>query len=120
MLTAEERRLKRQRRRRIFIASAVVVLVLVAGFFGARPMRNAIKAWQARRHAAKAFALIESANWQEARKEAVAAYQLRPTEPESIRAIARFLSRTRQPDALEFWQQLEKLRPLTREDRQDE
>src|SRR5207302_7283081 len=58
--------------------------------------------------------------WLEARKEASAAYQLRQTEPQSVRAIARFLSRTRQPDALEFWQQLEKLTPLTREDRQDE
>src|SRR4029077_4329621 len=37
-----------------------------------------------------------------------------------LRAIARFLSRTRQPDALEFWQQLEKIARLTREDRQDE
>src|SRR5947209_6886998 len=120
MMTAEEVRLRRIKRRRIFIASVVLAIVLVGGFFGARPTLNAIKAWQARRHAAKAFALIESANWQEARKEAVAAYQLRPTEPESIRAIARFLSRTRQPDALEFWQQLEKLTPLTREDRQDE
>jgi tetratricopeptide (TPR) repeat protein len=34
--------------------------------------------------------------------------------------VARFLSRTRQPDALEFWRQLEKIAPLTREDRQDE
>jgi hypothetical protein len=120
MLTAEERRLKQLKRRRIFIASVAAALVLVIGFFTARPTLNAIKAWQARRHAAKAFAYIDNANWLEARKEASAAYQLRPTEPQSVRAIARFLSRTRQPDALEFWQQLEKLTPLTREDRQDE
>src|SRR5205807_10109026 len=94
--------------------------VLVVGFFAARPALNALKAWQARRHANKAFAYIDNANWAEARKEAVAAYQLRPTEPQSVRAVARFLSRTRQPDALEFWQQLEKLAPLTREDRHDE
>src|SRR5205085_313215 len=81
---------------------------------------HAIKAWQARRHAEKAFTYIENENWLEARKEATAAYQLRATEPESVRAVARFLSRTRQPDALEFWRQLENLTPLTREDRQDE
>lgn len=120
MLTAEERRLKQLRRRRILIASAALLVVLVVGFFTARPALNAIRAWQARRHANKAFAYIDKANWMEARKEATAAYQLRPAEPQSVRAVARFLSRTRQPDALEFWQQLEKLTPLTREDRQDE
>src|SRR5438876_10726608 len=120
MLTAEERRLKQLKRRRIVIASVAAALLLVIGYFTARPALNAIKAWQARRHAAKAFAYIDRANWLEARKEASAAYQLRQTEPQSVRAIARFLSRTRQPDSLEFWQQLEKLTPLTREDRQDE
>jgi len=120
MLTAEERRLKQRKRRRIFIASVTLFVVLVAGIFGGRPTLHAIKAWQARRHAAKAFEHIENENWLEARKEATAAYQLRATEPQSVRAVARFLSRTRQPDALEFWHQLETLTPLTREDRQDE
>src|SRR5437870_2275616 len=120
MLTAEERRLKQLKRRRIVIASVAAAILLVIGYFTARPALNAIKAWQARRHAAKAFAYIDHANWLEARKEASAAYQLRQTEPQAVRVVARFLSRTRQPDALEFWQQLENLTPLTREDRQDE
>src|SRR6184192_2878042 len=120
MMTAEEIRLKRSKRRRMIVLLVAAALLLVIGYFTARPALSAIKAWQARRHAAKAFAYIDHANWLEARKEASAAYQLRPTEPQSVRAIARFLSRTRQPDALEFWQQLEKLTPLTREDRQDE
>lgn len=120
MMTAEEIRLRNLKRRRILIAAAALIVVLVVGFFTARPGLNAVKAWQARRHANKAFTYIDKANWTEARKEATAAYQLRPTEPQSVRAVARFLSRTRQPDALEFWQQLEKLTPLTREDRQDE
>src|SRR5437868_8288633 len=120
MMTAEEIRLKRSKRRRMIIIAIAIVVVLVTGFSTARPALKAVKAWQARRHAAKAFAYIDNANWLGARKEAFAAYQLRPTEPQSVRAIARFLSRTRQPDALEFWQQLEKLTPLTHEDRQDE
>ena len=120
MMTAEEIRLKKLKRRRIFIASGSLVVLLLAGIFGGRPTLNAIKAFQARRHAVKAFAHIDNQNWPEARKEAVAAYQLRPGEPESVRAVARFLSRTRQPDALEFWRQLENLTPLTPEDRQDE
>src|SRR6266404_7704449 len=117
MLTAEERRQKQLKRRRIFISVVVVVIVLITGFFGGRPTLHAIRAWQARRHAAKAFEYIESENWLEARKEAMAAYQLRATEPESVRAVARFLSRTRQPDALEFWRQLENLTSLTSQDR---
>ena len=120
MMTAEEIRLKRLKRRRLIVAAIAVVVILVAGIFGARPALNAVKAWQARRHAANAFAYINRQNWTDARKEATAAYQLRPTEPQSLRAVARFLSRTRQPDALEFWRQLEKIAPLTREDRQDE
>src|SRR6184192_2066261 len=120
MMTAEEIRLKRSKRRRMIVLLVAAALLLVIGYFTARPALSAIKAWQARRHAAKAFAYVDNANWLEARKEASAAYQLRPTEPQSVRAVARFLSRTRQPDALEFWQQLEKLTPLTREDRQDE
>ena len=120
MMTAEEIRLRNLKRRRIFIASVTLVVVIVTGIFAGRPALNAIKAWQARRHASKAFAYMENENWLEARKEATAAYQLRPTEPQSVRAVARFLSRTRQPDALEFWQQLEKLSLLTRQDRQDE
>ncbi len=120
MMTAEELRLRRLKRRRILMVSVALVLLFVAGYFGGRPGINAVKAWQARRHAANAFAYINKQNWTDARKEATAAYQLRPTEPQSLRAVARFLSRTRQPDALEFWQQLEKIAPLTREDRQDE
>src|SRR5947209_7181352 len=92
MLTTEELRLKRLRRRRILVFAIAVVLVLVLGLFAGRPTMNAIKAWQARRHAEKAFAYIDQEKWIEARKEAVAAYQLRPTEPQSVRAVARFLS----------------------------
>ena len=120
MLSDEELRLKQLKRRRIRIAFIILAVVIAAGVFGARPAMNRIKAWQARRHAAKAFDDIENGTWIEARKEATAAYQLRPTEPQAVRAVARFLSRTRQPDALEFWQRLENLTPLTREDRQDE
>src|SRR5437762_6848069 len=68
MLTAEERRLKQLGRRRIFIACVVLMVVLIVGFFGARPAMHAIKAWQSRRHAEKAFVYIENENWLEARK----------------------------------------------------
>ena len=120
MLTAEELRLKRRKRRRILALAVILVLAVVALFFGGRPALNAIKAWQARRHAEKAFAFIAQEKWTEARGEAVAAYQLSQTEPQALRAVARFLSRTRQPDALEFWKQLQDRQPLTHEDLRDE
>jgi hypothetical protein len=120
MLTTEELRLKLRKRRRIVVLVLLLVLVLITGFFGGHPAMNAIKAWQARRHAQRAFTLINKEQWIDARAEAVAAYQLRPTEPQALRAVARFLSRTHQPEALEFWKQLASKTSLTREDLRDE
>jgi hypothetical protein len=120
LLTKEELRLKRRKRRRIVVLVLVIVIVLPAGYFGARPASDQIKAWQARRHAQRAFAFIDKEKWNEARGEAVAAFQLRRNEPQAVRAVARFLTRTRQPDALEFWEQLGKIDKLTREDLRDE
>ena len=120
MLTDYERRMISERRRRRLIIGGTFVALLVVAVVAARPTRNAIKSWQARRHATKAFALIEQENWSAAKEEAVAAYQLRQTEPQALRAVARLLSRIRQPQALEFWDLLAKQAPLTREDLRDE
>src|SRR5438874_3021005 len=120
LLTAEELRLKRRKRRRLLSLLILLVLLLPAGYFGARPARDQIKAWQARRHAQRAFALIDKEQWNDARNEAVAAIQLGRNEPDAIRAVARFLTRTRQPDALEFWTELAKIDKLTRDDLHDE
>jgi hypothetical protein len=120
MLTNHERRALKRRRRRRLIVAASVLLLLVIGAVAARPTRGAIKGWQARRHAQKAFAFIEQENWSEAKNEAVAAYQLRETEPQGLRAVARFLSRVRQPQAFEFWDKLRSVQPLTRDDLREE
>lgn len=120
LLTAEELRLRRAKRRRLIIAGVSVLLVLVLLLLFGRPASHAIKAWQARRHAARAFGLIEEEKWADAQREAVAAYQLFGTEPQAVRAVARFLSRTRQAQALDFWEQLAALQPLTREDLRDQ
>jgi len=120
MLTAEELRLRRRKRRRLLIVLVLVLVLVLGAVFGGRPAMHEIKAWQARRHAHKAFALLENEQWNEARKEATATYQLWPTEPEAIRAVARFLSRTRQPQALEFWDLLAKQSQITRADLREE
>jgi hypothetical protein len=120
LLTAEELRLWRHKRRTWRVVVLLFVLAIVATFFGARPAGNAIKAWQARRHANHAFAYIDNEQWNDAQREAIAAYQLRPSEPQALRAVARFLSRVREPEALDFWKQLQNRQSLTREDRRDQ
>ena len=120
MLTEAEREARRRKRRRLVVAIGLVLAVVLGVVFGGKPTMHAIKAWQARRQANAAFAHIEKEHWNDARKEATAAYQLWPDEPEAIRAIARLLSRSRQPQALEFWDKLERNGRLTRIDLVDE
>src|SRR6476620_1466076 len=72
------------------------------------------------RHAVKAFSLIEAEKWNLATAEARAGYQLWPSEPAAIRAVARLLSRTRQTEALGFWKALRETEALTRQDLRDE
>src|SRR2546423_35779 len=120
MLTDEERERKWRRRRRIQISLVALLILAVIGFFVARPIRNAIRSWQARRHAQHAFTFIDQQKWSEARDEATAAYRLQPSEPQAIRAVGRLLSRAGQGEALEFWKNLRESAPLTREDLRDE
>src|SRR5438105_9311135 len=120
ILTEAERERKQRRRRRIQISLITLVLLGVVGFFVARPVRRAIRSWQARRHAEHSYAFIDQQKWSEARDEATAAYRLQASEPEAIRAVGRLLSRAGQAEALEFWKKLREIAPLTREDLRDE
>src|SRR5260370_9719721 len=120
MLTAEEIRLRTRKRRIIAIVVLAIVLLIALGFFGVRPATNMMTAWQERRHAQKAFAYNDQEKWTDAHMEAAAAYQLYPTEPQALRAVARFLSRTHQIGALDFWGQLGEKTSLTRQDLRDE
>ena len=85
----------------------------------ARPVRSVIHRWQARRHAANALALIDERKWKDARDEATSAILLRPGEPQAIRAIARYLSRVGDINALKFWSILAEKSELTRTDLRD-
>src|SRR5205823_2733775 len=112
----------RARRIRLFVfLGGIAVCVLgVAIYFAAPPIGGAIKGWQSRRLARQAFALIDRKQWNEADAKARDAYLLRPTEPESWRAIARLLSRTGQGTAaLEWWKKVDEEHRLTIEDRRD-
>lgn len=120
ILSAAERHRKQRRRRRIYISLGAVILLALIAVFVARPIRNAIHSWQARRHAAKAIVFINQQKWNEARDEATAGYQLQPKEPQAVRAVALLLSRAGQGDALEFWKNLADLTPLTPDDLREE
>lgn len=69
-----------------------------------------------------AFVALKEGRLLEAREAAVAAYQLRSTEPQALRAVASFLSQSGQAQGLEFWEQLRRQAPasLTAEDRRTE
>lgn len=120
MLTAEELRLRKRKRFRLMLVLLIVLVIGCGLYFSTRPTLNGIKAWQARRHAQKALALIDAEKWNDARAEAVAAYQLWPAEPQAIRSVARLLSRLRQANGLDFWKQLEQHVALSRQDLRDE
>jgi tetratricopeptide (TPR) repeat protein len=119
-LTRPEELRARQLKRRLLWILALAVVLVVAGAFAARPVRDYIRGWQSRRAARAAFALIERQQWDEASAKARDALQLKFTEPQAWRAIARLLSRTQQDaSALEWWKKLEQAGPLTVEDRED-
>jgi len=112
----------RARRIKLFVLlGAVAACVLgVAIYFAARPVGGAIKAWQSRRLAGEAFALIDQKKWSDANAKARDALVLRPSEPESWRAIARLASRRNQwPSALDWWKKVDEANRLTVEDRSD-
>jgi tetratricopeptide (TPR) repeat protein len=118
-LTELEMEEQRHWQKRLLIVAASLVLLVVIGLLSARPAVNLVRSWQARRHAQKAFVAIDAGEWAKARDEAVAGYQLRSTEPQAIRAIARLFSRAGQAEGLKFWKELEARTTLTREDLRD-
>ena len=119
-LTPPEEIRARRIRRFIFLGILTVCALGIALYFAAPPIGGAIKAWQSRRAARQAFALIDQKKWTEADAKARDALLLRPTEPEAWRAVARFLSRTgRGTLALEWWKKVDDAHRLTVEDRRD-
>jgi tetratricopeptide (TPR) repeat protein len=117
-LTPPEEIRARRIRRFVFLGAIAAAVLGVGIYFAAPPIVGAIKAWQSRRLARQAFDFIEQGKWGDANAKARDAYLLRPTEPESWRAIARLASRTDQwPQALDWWKNVDEAHRLTVEDR---
>src|SRR6266513_1300660 len=119
-LTPPEEIRARRIRRWIFLGTLGLCVLGVGIYFAAPSIGRAIKAWQSRRLAREAFALIDQRKWIEAVSKARDAYFLRPSEPQSWRALARLASRTGQwAAALEWWKKVDEAHRLTLEDRRD-
>jgi tetratricopeptide (TPR) repeat protein len=119
-LTPPEELRARRLRRLLLLALFAVALLVIAIYFASPAISGAIKGWQSRRLAREAFALIDRNELNQANAKARAAYLLRPTEPESLRAVARLLSRTGQANAaLEWWKKVAEQHRLTIDDRRD-
>ncbi len=119
-LTPPEEIRARRIKRFVFLGVLAVCALGIALYFAASPLGGAIKAWQSRRLASQAFVLIEQGKWSEANAKARDAYLLRPTEPESWRAIARLASGTNQwVPALDWWKKVDDAGLLTLEDRRN-
>ena len=104
----------------VFVGVLVVCVLSVAIYFAAPPIGGAIKAWQSRRVAREAFALIDQQKWTEAEAKVRDAFLLRWTEPEAWRAVARLLTRVGNPArALEWWKKVDGEHRLKVEDRRD-
>ena len=90
----------------------VLVWVLVAGvllgtLLLAKPLYREGKAWRARRLSLQVEQLVGEGRLEEAMEKARAAYQLKPDEPASIRAVAWVEGASRRyQSALGFWRQL--------------
>ena len=119
-LTPPEEIRARRIRRFVLLAAVIACVLGVAIYFAARPIGGAIKGWQSRRLAREAFTLVDQRKWNDATAKARDAYLLRPTEPESWRALARVATRTGQATAaLEWWKKVDDENRLTVEDRRD-
>jgi hypothetical protein len=89
-------------------------------YFAGPSIGGAIKAWHSRRLAREAFALIDQRKWSDANAKARDALLMRPTEPESWRAIALLASRTNQwRAALDWWKKVDDAHRLRIEDQRD-
>src|ERR1700719_222975 len=120
VLTPEEIAARKRKRQRIALIALSVLVLIGIGFLVTPAIRHTVHGWQSRKHAKLALALIDQQKWHEARDEASTAYQLRPSEPMAMRAVARLLSRVGQGEALAFWKNLAATVPLTRQDYRDE
>ncbi len=119
LATPEE--IGQQRRRRLLIVWAGLAAVLIPlVVWGVHPAVHAVKGWQARRLAAEAWRRLEAGDGDGAFAKVQDALSLRHNDPEVMRVTAVLLTRVEHGrEALMFWKEIEKIRPLTRDEQRD-
>ena len=119
-LSTPEETARHRRHKRLAVWGVLLVLAGVGVTLGSRPTYRAIRDWQARRAAQEAQRDMDAGRWNEAMTKVQDSLSLSRVEPEVMRTAAVFLSRTGHGrEALGFWGQVEKVRPLTADNQRD-
>lgn len=103
--------------RRWLVVSVVGALLVATALILAKPAFNQANAWRARSLAATAIKQSQASDWPTAFATARAAYQLAPTEPAAIRAVASIISLQDPAASFPFWRQLVESPHATLDDR---
>ena len=119
-LATPEETARRRQRKRLAVWAVVLTLLGVGAYYEGHPAYRAVRDWQARRAAAEARTAMNAGRWNDAMSKVQDAVALSRVEPEVMRTAATFLTRTGHAhEALAYWRELEKKRPLTVEDQRD-
>ncbi len=87
---------------RLALVALTALLAAACALFGARPFVHFAKGVRARHFAAQSEALAAESKWPEAFSKAQAAYQLKPDEPDALRAMAHLYEKGRPAAAIPF------------------
>ena len=119
-LATPEEIARRRNRRRALVGLLLVGLLAAGVWVGGKPGYRAVRAWQARRVAGEAQRAMDAGEWNQAMGKVQDALALARLDPEVMRTAAVLLTRTGHGrEALGFWKQREKARPLTVDDERD-
>ena len=103
------------------LRAAVLITFCLAGIvlaaFYAKPIQDAYQVWQAERYLLDSQRYLDDKDIVSAVIHAQKAHQIAPDHEPALRMNAKLLTLVRRPQALHYWDSLEKQAPLTTEDK---